>query len=158
MKNEFEETFLRKNYLSKGEVKILLKVQVHLWKKAFWEQERMNNDAMAQYKVVWRDAVKEFIPAIEDTGAVPDYTVNYIVVNNINEGYYLLALLLAPQINAVVKELTPWIGHVHRFINYFYIRKFNPNNPTHVKLSQLGKEIRERGASQNSKKSHKRPS
>jgi len=52
MKNEFEETFLRKNYLSKGEVKILLKVQVHLWKKAFWEQERMNNDALAQYKVV----------------------------------------------------------------------------------------------------------
>ena len=34
MKNEFEETFLRKNYLSKGEVKILLKVQVHLWEKS----------------------------------------------------------------------------------------------------------------------------
>jgi len=145
-KNELEETFLWKNYLSIDKIKNTIESTSAFMKKAFWEQERMNNDALAQYKVVWRDAAKEFIPAIEDTGAVPDYTVNYIVVNNINEGYYLLALLLAPQINAVVKELTPWIGHVQpRFINYFYIRKFNPNNPTHVKLSQLGKEIRERG-------------
>ena len=85
-----------------------------------------------------------------------EFEKNYIVVN---KGYYFLALLLAPQINAAVKELTPWIKDLQpRFINYFYIGKFNPNNSTHVKLSQLGKEIRERGASQNSKKSHKRSS
>ena len=145
-KNELKETFLWKNYLSKDEVKNSVESTSAFMKKEFWQQERMNNDVMAQYKVVWRDAAKEFVPAIEDTGAVPDYTVNYIVVNNINEGYYLLALLLAPQINAIVKELTPWIGHVQpRFINYFYISKFNPNNSIHVKLSQLGREIHKRG-------------
>jgi hypothetical protein len=59
-----------------------------------------------------------------------------------------MAVLLAPQINAVVRELSPWIGHVQpRFIKYFKIPKYdpNPNNYIHKQLVEIGKEIYNRG-------------
>jgi hypothetical protein len=57
-----------------------------------------------------------------------------------------MAVLLAPQINAVVRELSPWIGHVQpRFIKYFKIPKYDPKNDIHKQLVEIGKEIYNRG-------------
>jgi len=137
--NELKKTLLWKNYLCKNEVTKVLGGISEFLKKKLWYLERMSGYAMKQYKVVWRDVAKEFIPAIEVNGAVPDYTVNYIVVKNLEEAYYLLAILLAPQINAVVSELSPWIGHVQpRFIEYFKIPAYNPENSVHRQLVQIG--------------------
>jgi len=140
-----KKTLLWRNYLSKREVlDTLRKSSTHL-KGVVWELERMRREALARYKVVWRDVAKRFIPAVVDDGAVPDYTVNYVVVDNIEEAYYLLAVLLSPQINAVVEELSPWVGHVQpRFLRYFRIPKFNPENPVHRSLAEIGKNVRER--------------
>jgi hypothetical protein len=145
-REELEQTLLWKNYLSHPNVIEVLGGVSAFMKKELWHIERMNVYAIAQYKVVWRDVEKEFIPAIEVSGALPDYTVNYVPVSNINEGFYLLALLLAPQINAVVRELAPWIGHVQpRFIKYFRIPKYNPNNDVHKRLVEIGKVIHNEG-------------
>jgi len=105
----------------------------------------MRREALARYKVVWRDVAKRFISAVVSDGAVPDYTVNYVVVDNIEEAYYLLAALLLLQINAVVEELSPWVGHVQpRFLRYFRIPKFDSKNPVYRSLTEIGKSICER--------------
>jgi len=143
---ELEKTLLWKNYLSKPEVLNVLGGVSTFLRKKLWHLERMNKEAMSKYKVVWRDAAKKFVPAIEVSGAIPDYTVNYVAVSSFEEACYLMAVLLAPRINAVVEELSPWIGHVQpRFIKYFKIPKYDPRNNTHRQLAQIGKAIYERG-------------
>jgi len=140
--NVLKNTLLWKNYLSNP--KVLEKLggfSSHL-KSAPWQLERMRKEALAKYKVVWRDVAKEFIPAVVEDGAVPDYTVNYVVVEKPDEAYYLMAILLSPQVNAVVRELSPWVGHVQpRFLRYFRIPKYNPKNEVHRQLAQKGMEI-----------------
>jgi hypothetical protein len=143
---ELKQTLLWKNYLSNPQVsRILEDVSKHMKKKP-WYIERMNRYAIAQYKVVWRDVATEFIPAVEATGAVPDHNVHYVIVDSLDEAYYLMTTLLAPQINAVVRELSPWIGHVQpRFIKYFRIPKYNTNKPVHKRLAEVGKAIYSEG-------------
>jgi hypothetical protein len=143
---ELEQTMLWKNYLSKPEVTKVLGDASKFLREELWHLERMVGDALSRYKVVWRDVAKRFIPAIEMSGAVPDYTVNYIPVNSFEEACYLVAVLLAPQINAVVEELSPWVGHVQpRFIKYFKIPKYNPRNEVHRRLAEIGKTIYSEG-------------
>jgi len=139
---ELKKTLLYRNYLSNPKIiKVLQKVSKHL-KKEIWHLERMNKKAISKYKVVWRDVARRFIPAIVTDGSIPSDHVQYIVVNKLEEAYYLLAVFLAPQINAVVKETYAWIGQIRpRFIRYFKIPKFNANNKIHVKLANIGKEI-----------------
>jgi len=140
-----KKTLLWRNYLSRPEVLNILRKSSTYLKGAVWELERMRREALARYKVAWRDVAKRFIPTVVSDGAVPDYTVNYVVVDNIEEAYYLLAVLLSSQINAVVEELSPWVGHVQpRFLRYFRIPKFNPENPVHRGLAEIGKSICER--------------
>ncbi|HIP65848.1 MAG TPA: hypothetical protein EYH08_04935 [Pyrodictium sp.] len=137
---QLASTLLWRNYIQKI-INTIQCTSKHL-KKMPWHLERMKKKAFAKYKVVWRDVAKEFIPAVVDDGAVPDYTVNYIVTSSLEEAHYLLAILLAPQINAVVRELSPWIGHVQpRFIRYFKIPKYDPKNRVHRELTRIGKEI-----------------
>jgi hypothetical protein len=144
--SELKETLLWKNYLSKSAIVKVLKSVSKTLKREFWHLERMGKHAMKQYKVVWRDVAKEFIPAVETTGSIPDHTVNYVAVDNLEEAYYLLAVLLAPQINAVVKEWSPWIGHVKpRFIKYFKIPKYSQTNDIAKQLAQIGNVIHSTG-------------
>ncbi len=144
--DEIKNTLLWRNYLGNDKVIDVLKKVSEYSKKRIWHLERMSEEALKRYKVVWRDVAKEFIPAIEMSGAVPDYTVNYVVANSLEEAQYLLAILLAPQINEVIKELSPWIGHIQpRFIKYFKIPKYNPKNEVHKRLKELGEKIYEEG-------------
>jgi len=144
--NELKKTLLWRNYLSRSEVAGVLGGVSEFLRRKFWHLERMGEPAVKRSKVVWRDVAKSFIPAVEPTGAIPDYTVNYVNADSIEEAYYLLAVLLAPQINSVIEELTPWIGHVQpRFIKYFKIPKYNSRNNNHRQLAQIGKTIYERG-------------
>jgi hypothetical protein len=143
---ELRSTLLWRNYLEKilGRLKGFSK---HM-KKSLWHSERMAPRALMKIKVVWRDVASHFIPAVEDTGAIPDNTVHYIEVESLEEAYYILAVLLAPQINAVVEELVSWIGHVQpRFVNYFRIPKYNPQNEVHKELAKIGKRIHNDGKS-----------
>jgi len=143
---ELKQTMLWKNYLSRPEIAKVLGDVSKFLREELWHLERMGRDAVSLYKVVWRDVAKRFIPAIETSGAIPDYTVNYVTVNSFEEACYLMTVLLAPQINAVVEELTPWVGHVQpRFIKYFKIPKYDPKNEVHRRLTEIGKRIHERG-------------
>ncbi len=139
---ELEKTLLYKNYLSDEEVqKTIQQASKHL-KREWWHVERMRKEALSKYKVVWRDVAKEFIPAVDFEGAVPDHNVHYVVTQSPEEAYYLMSILLAPQINAVVRELSPWIGHVQpRFLRYFRIPKYDPSNKVHRKLADIGRRI-----------------
>lgn len=139
---QLASTLLWRNYINLQKIIDTIRCTSKHLKRMPWYLERMKKEALAMYKVVWRDVAKEFIPAVVNDGAIPDYTVNYIVTNNLEEAYYLLAILLAPQINAVVRELSPWIGHVQpRFIRYFKIPKYDPKNRVHRELTRIGKEI-----------------
>jgi hypothetical protein len=79
---ELGRTLLWRNYLSHPKVIEVLGGVSGFMKRRLWHVERMNAYAVTQYKVVWRDVAEEFVPAIETSGAVPDYTVNYIPVSN----------------------------------------------------------------------------
>jgi hypothetical protein len=143
---ELKQTMLWKNYLSRPEVTRVLGDVSKFLREELWHLERMGGDAVSRYKVAWRDVAKRFIPAIETSGAVPDYTVNYIPVNSFEEACYLMSVLLVPQINIVVEELTPWVGHVQpRFIKYFKIPKYNSKKESHRKLAEISKRIYEKG-------------
>lgn len=147
---ELKNTLLWKNYLSNEKVQKLIASSSRYMKKNWWHIERMSIRALSKIKVVWRDVAKKFIPAVDIDGTIPDYTVNYVVVNEVDEAYYLTALLLSPQINAVVEELSPWIGHVQpRFIRYFRIPPYNPANTIHRNLAEIGKKIQEKGFTNN---------
>lgn len=140
---ELRGTLLYRNYLSRGEVvEVLRSVSKHL-RREWWYVERMRGEVFSKYKVMWRDVAKEFKVAVDTEGAIPDYTVNYVVVSSEEEANYLMTTLLSPQINEVVKELSPWVGHVQpRFLRYFKIPKYNPQNPIHKALANKGREIR----------------
>ncbi|ACL11176.1 hypothetical protein DKAM_0850 [Desulfurococcus amylolyticus 1221n] len=34
---------------------------------------------------MWRDVAKEFTPAVDEKGLIPDYTVNYIATETLEE-------------------------------------------------------------------------
>jgi hypothetical protein len=143
---ELKKTQLWRSYLSNEEVQKALKASAKYGKREWWHIERMGPRAAARFKVAWRDVADRFIPAVEATGAVPAHTAHYVVVESLEEAYYLLAFLLAPQINAVVREISPWIGHVEPgFLSYFRIPKYRPDCPFHGRLAELGKEISEGG-------------
>ncbi|ADV64704.1 hypothetical protein [Desulfurococcus mucosus] len=140
--SQLGNTLLWKNYLSNERVLKRLGASSKHLKKDLWELERMSLDAMSRYKVVWRDVAKRFIPAVVTDGAVPEHTAHYIVVNSLEEAYYLSSILLAPQINAVINEISPWVGHVEpRFIKFFRIPKYDPKNSDHKRLAEIGREI-----------------
>jgi len=143
---ELRNTLLWRNYLGRDEVIKALGGVSKFLKKELWHLERIGEHAVRKYKVVWRDVARRFIPAVELTGAIPDYTVNYVTVDSPEEAYYLLAVLLTPQINAVVEELSPWVGHVQpRFIKYFRIPRYNPGRDVHRQLADIGRSVHSKG-------------
>ena len=145
-RSELERTQLWRNYLSRAEVWGAIKGASRFGKREFWHVERMGPEALANYKVVWRDVADSFVPAVAVGGVIPDYTVNYVTVSSEDEAYYLMAVLLAPQINAVVSELVPWIGHVQpRFMRYFKIPRYEPASQAHRRLAEIGREVASRG-------------
>lgn len=146
---ELRGTLLWRNYLSDERVKKeLIGASQHL-KKTWWHVERMGARTLSKLKVVWRDVAKRFIPAIDSEGHVPDYTVNYIVARDVEEARYLLAVLLSPQVNALVEELSPWIGHVQpRFLRYVSIPRYDPTKRVHKELAEVGKLVCTEGLNQ----------
>ncbi len=143
---ELKKTQLWRGYLSNEAVQKALKASAKYGKREWWHIERMGPRALAKFKVAWRDVADRFIPAVEAAGAVPAHTAHYVVAETPEEAYYLLAFLLAPQINAVVKEISPWLGHVEpRFLSYFRIPKYRPDCPVHRRFAELGREISKRG-------------
>jgi hypothetical protein len=143
---ELRRTLLWRSYLSNEAVQRALKSSAKYGKREWWHIERMGPRAVARYKVAWRDVADKFIPAVEASGAVPAHTAHYTVVESLEEAYYLLAFLLAPQINAVVREISPWVGHVEPgFLSYFNIPKYRPHCPAHRRLADIGREVSERG-------------
>ncbi|MCC5990281.1 MAG: hypothetical protein LM558_02050 [Thermosphaera sp.] len=143
-REELERTLLWSNYIAR--IAGTLGGVSEFMRRELWHIERLSGRSVTQYKVVWRDVAREFIPAVETTGAIPDYTVNYVPVGDLGEACYLLAVLLAPQVNAVVRELSPWIGHVQpRFIKYFKIPRYDPRDGTHKRLAEIGRAVHGRG-------------
>jgi hypothetical protein len=141
---ELRRTLLWRNYLSS--VQRALQRSSRHGKREWWHIERMRPEAVGRFKVVWRDVADRFVPAVEPTGAVPEHSAHYVVVDTLEETYYLLAVLLAPQINAVVKEISAWVGHVEpSFITYFDIPKYNPACGTHRRLALIGEEVHRGG-------------
>ncbi len=143
---ELKKTQLWRSYLSNGAVQKALKSSAKYGKREWWHIERMGPRALAKLKVAWRDVADRFMPAVEAAGAVPAHTAHYAVAESLEEACYLLAFLLAPQINAVVREISPWLGHVEPgFLSYFRIPKYRPDCPAHRRLAELGREVGERG-------------
>ena len=141
---ELRKTLLWRNYLSSVQ-RALLGSSRH-GKREWWHIERMRPEAVSRFKVAWRDVADGFVPAVESTGAVPEHSAHYVVVDALEEAYYLLAILLAPQINAVVKEISAWVGHVEpSYVTYFSIPKYNPACETHRRLALIGEEVHRRG-------------
>jgi hypothetical protein len=143
---ELKKTWLWRSYLSNEEVQKALKASAKYGKREWWHMERMGPRAVARFKVAWRDVADRFIPAAETGGAVPAHTAHYVAAGSPEEAHYLAAILLAPQINAVIREISPWVGHVEPgFLSYFRIERYRPHCPAHRRLAELGREIGERG-------------
>jgi len=144
---ELRKTWLWRSYLSNESVQRALLGASRHGRREWWHIERMRPEAVSRFKVAWRDVADRFVPAVEATGAVPEHSAHYAAVESLEEAYYLLAFLLAPQINAVVREISPWVGHVEPgFLSYFSIPKYRPDCPAHRRLAEAGREIGKGGA------------
>ena len=112
---------------------------------------RFNEDVTKNYKVVWKDIADRIYAAvltpINDnylglTIPVPDDTVDYIAVKDLDEAHYLSAILNSSIVDFIIQSY----HHLHfrpQVLQRLNIKKFNPENVIHKMLSELSKKAHE---------------
>ncbi|MEM4772847.1 MAG: N-6 DNA methylase [Nanoarchaeales archaeon] len=116
----------------------------------FYFLYRLNNYALSKFKVVWRDIDKEIRACvispenspINNKIPIPDYTVNYIALENDKEAHYVCSILNSTISNFIIKTFH-YLHLQPHILNYLNIPKFNNENKLHLKLSELSKEAHE---------------
>jgi len=80
-------------------------------------------------------------------GIIIENTLFLYQTDNVNEAHYLTAVLNSSILNELVKPMQARGGfgerHFHKKPLEFPIPKYDPNNPIHRRLSELGREARE---------------
>lgn len=114
--------------------------------------------AISKYKVIWKDISGKISAKGEFGGAVvaelindkylgniqpiPDVTLMFIPSNNEQEAHYLCAILNSSLTQLIVTSYSVLHVSTH-VVKYMGIKKFNPKNKLHLKLSELSKKAHE---------------
>ncbi|MEM5810269.1 MAG: hypothetical protein QW156_05255 [Candidatus Aenigmatarchaeota archaeon] len=120
-------------------------------KYPFYFLFRFNEDVTKKYKVVWQDIADRIYAAVStpvsdsylgQTIPVPDDTVDYITVENLDEAHYICAILNSSIVNFIIQSY----HHLHfrpQVLQRLNIKKFNLKNNVHKMLSELSKKAHE---------------
>jgi len=81
-------------------------------------------------------------------GFIADTKIYYFETANLDEAFYLTAILNAPEINALIKPMQSrgqWGPRdIHKKVLELPIPQFDPKNQTHLHLAELGKSCNEK--------------
>jgi hypothetical protein len=114
--------------------------------------------ALSKYKVIWKDISGRISAKGEFGGAVvaelvndkylgriqpiPDVTLMFIPSNNEEEAHYLCSILNSSLTQLIVTGYSVLHVSTH-VVKYLGIKKFNPKDELHLKLSELSKKAHE---------------
>ena len=97
---------------------------------------------------------------IADTQAILDYTLFQVTCSNLNEAYYLLAIInsdaLASEVNRFMPKGLFGARHLQKHLWKLPIPTYDPNNAEHLNLSRLARACHRR--SPNHHRQHGHPS
>ncbi|MFH8119861.1 MAG: N-6 DNA methylase [Candidatus Aenigmatarchaeota archaeon] len=148
LKTLYPNTF---EYLKKFEKELKSRADIKRNKsQPFYFLYRLNKHILSKFKVGWRDIDKEIKACmispentpIDNKIPIPDYTVNYIAVENDKEAHYICSILNSTISNFVIKTY----HHLHlqpHILDHLNVPKFNPKEKLHIKLSELSKKAHE---------------
>lgn len=82
------------------------------------------------------------VKTINPVGFVADHTTMYYKTNNEDEAHYLAAILNSQTLDIQIKNLIKKQRNISsEILSEIYIPKFDSNNSTHLKLSEISKQL-----------------
>ena len=98
----------------------------------------INKRQLSKLKVVYNNSGSEINAAVVQGDFIITGDLSYYSTNNIDEAYYLAAVLNSNIINSQIK-IKRSSRHIFKIPFETNIKKFDPNNINHKKLAKLGK-------------------
>jgi hypothetical protein len=119
-------------------------------KTPFYRLDNIGAYTFTPYKVVWKPiagtisgkatsfAAAVLLPA-NDTLVIPDHSLMFVALRNLDEAYYLAAILNSTISRLVIASYSYEIGTYAHVTQYIRIPKFSSANTVHQRISQLSK-------------------
>ncbi len=118
----------------------------HIHLKSYYALQRIGDYTFSPYKVAWRFISKEFRPAVIEysndkylgsKNIIGNEKIISVGLNNKDEAYYLCGLLSSTAYRETIESYMVGTQITPSIIKRLNLPKFNINNPSHVKISQL---------------------
>ena len=118
----------------------------HIHLKSYYALQRIGDYTFSPYKVAWRFISKEFRPAVIEysndkylgsKNIIGNEKIISVGLNNKDEAYYLCGLLSSTPYRETIESYMVGTQITPSIIKRLNLPKFNINNSSHVKISQL---------------------
>lgn len=111
--------------------------------KTPWELYNVGSYTFAPYKVVWREQATRFTAALApprlNRPVVPDHKLFSVGLEDLDEAYFVLALLNSTPIRVLVDSYALELSLSSHLFSYAAIPRFSPQDPNHARLSEFGR-------------------
>jgi type II restriction/modification system DNA methylase subunit YeeA len=127
-----------------------------LWGKGnpFYTVYDIGRYTFAPYKIAWGEISGAItgkattfkcavLEPINNKPVIPDHTVNFIGVDNVDEAYYIAGFLNSTITRTIIASYTYELRQETHIADVIKIPKFDPKNETHRKIAQLSKRAHE---------------
>jgi hypothetical protein len=121
----------------------------HIQLANYYAIQRIGDYTFAPYKVAWRYICKEFRPAVIEyaqdaflgyKNIIPNEKIIFVGLHDRQEAYYLCGLLSSTLYRKTIESYMVGTQITPSILSRLHLPKFNPANPTHLKISALCKE------------------
>jgi hypothetical protein len=117
-------------------------------KTPFYRLDNTGRYTFAPYKIVWKPIAGaitgkalSFASAVlqptNNTIVIPDHSLMFVASQNLDEAYYLVAILNSSIARLVIASYSYEIGVYAHVTQYIRIPKFDPSDPVNLKISGL---------------------
>jgi hypothetical protein len=117
-------------------------------KTPFYRLDNIGRYTFAPYKVVWKPIAGaitgkalSFASAVlqptNDTIVIPDHSLMFVALQNLDEAYYLAAILNSSIVRLAIASYSYEIGVYAHVTQYIRIPRFDPSNLLHLKISDF---------------------
>ena len=110
----------------------------------FYSMFNVGNYTFSPYKIVWREQSANFIAApilSSEKIIMPDHKLMMVPLENKEETYYLLAILLSSPARLAIESYSMAISTNTHVLNNIQIPKYDSNHSILLKLSQIGPNV-----------------
>jgi hypothetical protein len=108
-----------------------------------WELYNVGSYTFAPYKVVWREQATRFTAALApprlNRPVVPDHKLFSVGFEDLDEAYFVLALLNSTPIRVLVDSYALELSLSSHLFAYAAIPRFSPHDANHARLSDFGR-------------------